>query len=786
MFNLLLDRRVSAQPGLDRIFGVMTKTLIYLIVLHSCILLSHAVSGQCGYKTTIHTNNNYCVGSSLIVTSTHALQKITWYQNGQPISTVAGSQSLSTQAIQIPISLALDSLLSLAGDVRLGTDDADNIYILYDVGYVLRTKLLGTSSEMAYISPVASIDATDMYVDPAGNVYVASWNDQFSTGATTLVWEVPAGSVSARLPDIATVVPLSAIPNLSSPVSCIFVDCQKNIYLYNPDKGAIYRYPPGAAAATLIGSGIGTWAPCIGYTWGYGAIHMDQAGNIFFLSGSYVMKLAPGAAATTVAVQGSCTRDDNRLISDFYLDGNDTIYLSGFNYNTNTAFVEKWSPGASAGQQLLSFSLQKNTIGNIPITMDRHGNIFLGYNNSSVNRAGPNVYEYKRATSIDSAFTPTDTGSYYAVVTDIQGYTATSDTFHVNAPTNAPSIQITATATSTPVCTPITFTAQVTNPGFYPAYQWMVSGVPAGGDSSSYSYNLFANGDEVYCIFSTQAGCAGPVQDTSNVIDLSIDPQGAASVTIATPKDPICQGAAVTLTATVTNGSNSPVFEWLVNGDSTGDVSSSFTRSNFSNDDVVTCLIVSDDACGLAKSNSIPLTVSIPPVIQPGQIFTIPRGGSLTLDPVVSGAVNTWAWMPGNWLSDSSIADPVADPPATITYSLMVEANGGCGDTATVLVDVFTPLAIPNAFTPNGDGRNDRFYVLGGPVNSVVESFGVFNRWGQEVFKAHDTAPGDASAGWDGRVNGSLAPLGTYVYVVIMRFATGARQMYKGTVEMIP
>ena len=71
-------------------------------------------------------------------------------------------------------------------------------------------------------------------------------------------------------------------------------------------------------------------------------------------------------------------------------------------------------------------------------------------------------------------------------------------------------------------------------------------------------------------------------------------------------------------------------------------------------------------------------------------------------------------------------------------------------------------------------------------MNSVVESFGVFNRWGQEVFKAHDTAPGDASAGWDGRVNGSLAPLGTYVYVVIMRFATGARQMYKGTVEMIP
>src|SRR5580704_9667423 len=133
MFNYLLVRLMSIQAGLGRTFGRMTKTLIYLIVLHSCILLSHSVSGQCGYKVTIHTNNNYSFGSSLIATSIHAMQQITWYRNGQPVSTVTGSQSLSTQPIQIPIGLALDSVQSLAGDVRLGTDDADNIYILYDV-----------------------------------------------------------------------------------------------------------------------------------------------------------------------------------------------------------------------------------------------------------------------------------------------------------------------------------------------------------------------------------------------------------------------------------------------------------------------------------------------------------------------------------------------------------------------------------------------------------------------------------------------------------------------------
>ena len=753
---------------------MMAKTLIYVVVLPGWILLSNAVSGQCGYSVTIHTNNNYCVGSSLIAQSTHALQSIVWYQNGQPIRTVTGIQHLDT----VPVILPLGKGGNQNDITRLCTDGAGNVYAL-DLG-VPAVEIYSPTGAITIFNPSDSVPIpfADMFVDQPGNIYLIANGYRAGVLDNGLVMKFAAGSH-----DPSTVLPYGyANGERYGQSLSLFRDCQGNSYIYTSEQ-RVLKCLAGSTIAVLVAGASNGDTICFPMG-GIGQVWVDNTGAIFFMVGSGIQKLAPGASQATPVTSGACDGGSGVDFSDFYLDGKDTLYQAGMNLMNvmnKTVVLQKLAPGSTAPSTIATLPLNMFNAGFSSFTEDIKGNFYfsgLGENQ---------LIELRRSSAIDSAFTPTDTGSYYAVVTDIQGYTATSDTFHVNAPTTgAPSIRITATATSTPVCTPITFSAKVGNPGIYPAYQWMVSGVRAGGDSTSYSYNLFADGDDVYCILSTQAGCAGPVQDTSNVISLTIDPQGAASVTIAaSPKTSICTGQAVNFSATVANGSANPVFEWLVNGDSTGDDSSTFTRSNFSNDDVVTCLITADDACGLAKSNSIPLIVSTPPVIQPGQIFTIPHGGSLQLDPVITGTVNTWTWSPGGWLSDSTIADPVADPPATITYTLMVDANGGCGDTATVLVDVFTPLALPNAFTPDGDGRNDRFYVLGGPVNSVVETFEVFNRWGQAVFSVHDVAPGDASDGWDGRVNGSFVPPGTYVYVVVMRFATGLRQMYKGTVEVI-
>ncbi|MCR6721381.1 MAG: gliding motility-associated C-terminal domain-containing protein [Chitinophagaceae bacterium] len=72
---------------------------------------------------------------------------------------------------------------------------------------------------------------------------------------------------------------------------------------------------------------------------------------------------------------------------------------------------------------------------------------------------------------------------------------------------------------------------------------------------------------------------------------------------------------------------------------------------------------------------------------------------------------------------------------------------------------------IPNTFSPNGDGRNDRFFPRGTGLFRI-KSFSVFNRWGQVIYEKRDFAPNDPSAGWDGRYKGQLSSPDVYIYMM--------------------
>ena len=727
----------------------MLRTLPNLFLL---TLFSKAAIAQCGYPVTIHSSSNYCLGSTLIAASPHALAQIVWYRDGQPLTTAQARQSLDTVGVIAAGGKTVDKDQQLVTPTGLFVDNSDNLYV-YDLGNGSNGRVMKYRPGIVIGEALPGIIGYP-FVDQEGDVYV-SQNDS--------VVEYPAGATSPTL--IATVDPGTGI-GLSAGLNA---DCQGNVFV--PDNGTILQVSRGSNTPV-------SYPPTGFYPITYA---LDKQDNIFAVNPhtQQIAEWKQGAAAWTILATGQQGASLEIPIG-IWMDGKDTAYVCNLYYAQKTGSILKLAPGSVTPTVLVSHD--KGSVSPQGITMDRHGDIFVSdaYWNY--------VLEYKRHSIIDSAFTPTVTGKYYAVVTDIQGYTQTSDTVLMGDP-NAPRpfIQVSATATSTPVCTPISFSAQSSNVGLNPAYQWEVSGVPVGDGSLSYSNNLFANGDQVYCILTSLAGCQNNrLADTSNIITLDIDPQSTASVAISTPKTAFCKGDPAIFTAKVSDDPVAPDYQWLLDGNPiAGATNPTYENDTLGNRDVITCIIGSNNVCGHAKSNSIPVYVDIPPTVQDGLTYTILHGKSVLLDPVTSGDIATWTWTPGGSLSDSTIADPVASPKTTTLYTLKVASALGCSGSGMVLVNVYLPLSIPNAFTPNGDRRNDSFYLLGGPTGSLIENFVIFNRWGGRVFQQHDVPPGDPGYGWNGRINGAPAPPDTYVYMITLRLTDGSRQSYRGTVILI-
>lgn len=77
------------------------------------------------------------------------------------------------------------------------------------------------------------------------------------------------------------------------------------------------------------------------------------------------------------------------------------------------------------------------------------------------------------------------------------------------------------------------------------------------------------------------------------------------------------------------------------------------------------------------------------------------------------------------------------------------------------------PIALaPSAFTPNGDGLNDKFYPRVGEVVTQGYLFHVFDRWGREIYSTNN--PGE---GWDGSLanSGPVLPQGVYVWRLVFQ-----------------
>jgi gliding motility-associated-like protein len=112
---------------------------------------------------------------------------------------------------------------------------------------------------------------------------------------------------------------------------------------------------------------------------------------------------------------------------------------------------------------------------------------------------------------------------------------------------------------------------------------------------------------------------------------------------------------------------------------------------------------------------------------------------------------------------------------------VIATTSAGCRGDGTVTIKVYKgpDIYMPTGFTPNGDGKNDKFKPF--PVGIVkLNYFRVYNRWGQLIFSTNVL-----HEGWDGRLGGVEQSGGTYVWMVQGVTRDGRQITKKGTVTLI-
>ena len=154
------------------------------------------------------------------------------------------------------------------------------------------------------------------------------------------------------------------------------------------------------------------------------------------------------------------------------------------------------------------------------------------------------------------------------------------------------------------------------------------------------------------------------------------------------------------------------------------------------------------------ESPRVPVQVKVidKPMFELGDAFIIPCGAAGITLQVVADGESTYTW--SNGLTGVSMLAPGRG-----TYSLYAENMCGSHRDTVVAVECEDRcVQFPSAFTPNGDGKNDRYQpgvFCPVPQYKIV----IYNRNGETVFRT--TNP---SAGWDGSFNGVQQPVGAYVY----------------------
>jgi len=539
-----------------------------------------------------------------------------------------------------------------------------------------------------------------------------------------------------------------------------------------------------------------TTASCVGQAPGTYTVTVTDANSCTATASTTITQPVAIVASVTGTTPASCSG-----VCDGTATANGSGGAGGITYSWNTIPVQNTATatGLCVGTYTCTIRDQNNCTTTVTATITEPTPIVLSpiagaviCNGSSTNltasaSGGSGVYNYTwspatglSATNIaNPVASPLTTTVYTVNATDANGCTATpiQVTVMVHPPLN---LVIGGTNSICPgASTPLSSVVTDGNGGPY-TYLWS----PATGLSDPFVANPIASPSATTTYTLTvNDGCSPSVTATVTVTVQSL-PQVNLTSDVSSGCAPVC--VFFTDASSVSSGT---ISSWNWNfGDNTTSTSQNPSHCYYYPGQYSVSLTVTSST-GCTNDTTINQMINVY-AIPNVQIVSTPNPATV-LEPTVyfdnisSSDVNQWSWnLAHDGATSSSPTTSYTYPQETQSYNvtLTVTTVNGCVNSTEQLILIAPEFTffIPNAFSPNGDGRNDTFFGEG--IGIVDYDIWIYDRWGNLIF--HGEHLSDA---WDGRANNGsdIAQQDVYVWKVKLKDVFGKKHNYIGSVTIV-
>ncbi len=309
------------------------------------------------------------------------------------------------------------------------------------------------------------------------------------------------------------------------------------------------------------------------------------------------------------------------------------------------------------------------------------------------------------------------------------------------------------------------------------SFDWSGEGTLTGSGTGPYTFVFDSAGIQQISLTVTEDGCVS--QPFNKMITVYRSP--VTDFTSDIQED--CEPATVHFTNLTENESDA-TYEWNFGNGKTSNEQNPVQTFDVAGNYSVSLKVINNGLCHNTKTYSEYIKVHSVPVadFQPDPQETVLEEATIQFNNLSESPEqygNLWLFGDGD---SSTLKNPTHTYTATGIYNVLlrVTTSFGCVNETSREVMIHPDFAAyaPNSFSPNGDGLNDYFEIIGTGVKKF--KLQIYSRWGELIFESNSLEDK-----WDGTVNGKLVPRGTYVYKIYYTTFLDKNYQKEGTVTVV-